>query len=642
MKNIISLLFCSIITCGTAISQVVRIDTLCSGLLYPVGIQNTGLPNDDRLFVLEKRGRIKIVDRLTGAVNATPFLDIYNRVAAITSANDERGLLGLAFHPDYANNGYFYVDYVNTSNNTVIARYQVSSFADTAMYNSEQILMTIYQPYTNHNGGNLMFGWDGYLYISMGDGGSGGDPGNRAQNVDSVLGKLLRIDVNNPNPPYYSSPPANPFYGPTPGRDEIWNYGLRNPWRCSIDRMTGDKWIADVGQNAYEEIDFQSVCSTGGENYGWRCYEGNTAYNTAGCQPQSAYDAPVAVYSHSLGCSVTGGYVYRGGQEGSLFGKYLFTDYCQGRIWATSPNGSGGWNTVQLTQVSSQINNNYSSWGEDIYGELYLAGVASGRIYRLRDTACGPTAYINAPDTIINCAGTSITFDAIFGTGLNYEWNHNGIPILVGSIPSWTISTYNNGDSVHVEVSNANCTSVSNIIHIFTDATFTGLDTMYCDTAPGVPLTGIPSGGTFSGPGISGNMFNPTVAGIGVHIITYTYADTISTCYYTASGCILNDTQYVTVDVCTGIEEQSPIRNVSVYPNPNHAEFNVEMTLMKNAGLTMHVADALGRKIYQNTLDAERGKQSYPINLEGASEGVYFLYIDTEKTRSVYKVIVQK
>jgi glucose/arabinose dehydrogenase len=235
--------------------------------------------------------------------------------------------------------------------------------------------MEIYDPYSNHNGGNLMFGWDGYLYVSLGDGGSGGDPQNRAQNVDSLLGKILRLDVNNPNPPYYSSPPTNMFYGATAGRDEIYDMGLRNPWRCSIDRMTGDKWIGDVGQNLWEEIDYESRCDSTGHNYGWRCYEGNVAYNTSGCQPQSSYKAPLFVYSHNVNgnCSVTGGYVYRGAQEGGLFGKYLFADYCSGIIWKTTPNGSGGWTTAQLTQTNTLNTNSYTSFGEDIYGELYIA-----------------------------------------------------------------------------------------------------------------------------------------------------------------------------------------------------------------------------------------------------------------------------
>ncbi|MBK5286821.1 MAG: PQQ-dependent sugar dehydrogenase, partial [Bacteroidia bacterium] len=364
-----------------AFAQVITLTTLGSGLSGPVCIQNTGTPNDNRLFINERTGRIRIMDRTTGVVNPLPFLDITSRVI---SGYNEQGLLGLAFDPDYANNGYFYIDYTGTGGigNTVISRFHVSSFPDSAQLGSEQIMLTIYQPYLNHDGGNLMFGKDGYLYISMGDGGSGGDPQNRAQNIDSLLGKTLRIDVRNPNPPYYFSPTTNPFYGggapssipylgTLPGRNEIYNWGLRNPWRCSIDRMTGDKWIADVGQNLWEEIDYESRCDSMGHNYGWRCYEGNAAYSTIGCQPQASYTAPVFVYSHSLGCSVTGGYVYRGGQEGAMFGKYLFADFCSGRIWATEPNGTGGWTTNVLTQTNALLTNNISTFGEDIYGELY-------------------------------------------------------------------------------------------------------------------------------------------------------------------------------------------------------------------------------------------------------------------------------
>lgn len=628
-------------------AQVITVSTFTSGLSRPVCATNSGLPNDNRIFVIEKVGRIRIIDRTTGVMNPTPFLNISS---IVKSAGNEQGLLGLAFHPDYANNGYFFIHYTNyngPAGNEVIARYQVSSFADTALTNSGQTLLEIYDPYNNHNGGNLMFGKDGYLYISLGDGGSAGDPGNRAQNRDSLLGKILRLDVNNPNPPYYSSPPSNMFYGATPGRDEIFDMGMRNPWRCSIDRMTGDKWIGDVGQNLWEEIDYESRCDTTGHNYGWRCYEGNAAYSTGGCQPQSSYKSPIAVYSHSIGgsCSVTGGYVYRGDQEGSLFGKYLFADYCSGYIWAISHNAGGGWDTVRLAQTNALNANSYTSFGEDIYGELYLTrDGASGTLSRLVDTACAPVAYINLPDTIVTCAGTPISFDAYrTGGNFSYQWYLDGN--VVGTAQSYVTSTFNNGeDSVYVNVLNGvnGCSATSNKIHVFTQATFTGLDSMYCDTAPNMPLTGIPSGGTFSGPGISGNTFNPGTAGVGVHAIVYTIADTISNCYFNASGCVLVDTQYVTVDICTGIKEPDGIRNISVYPNPNHAEFNVELTLLQNTKFTMQITDALGRNIYERSIEAERGKQDYAVNLSGASEGIYFLFIKTEKASSVYKVVVKK
>lgn len=633
-------------------AQVVTVSTLTTGLVRPVCITNSGLPNDNRLFVIEKVGRIRIINRTTGVMNSVSFLDISSR---IYSSGNEQGLLGLTFHPNYAVNGYFYVNYINLSQNTVIARYQVSSFADTAMFNSEAIMMTVAQPYSNHNGGNLMFGWDGFLYISLGDGGSAGDPGNRAQNINTLLGKMLRVDVSNPNSPYYYSPPTNPFYngnsptgipytGTLPGSNEIFDWGLRNVWRASIDRMNGDKWYGDVGQNVMEEIDFESRCDSAGKNFGWRCYEGTQPYNTSGCQPASSYTAPVSEYSHSLGCSVTGGYVYRGGQEGAMFGKYFYADYCSGRIWETHPNGTGGWITTLVTQTNALNSNRYSSLGEDVYGELYLTGDGnSGLLYKIVDTACAPTAYINAPDTIITCNTSPITLNAIYGQGHLYTWYVDGAPD-----PSSTTNILNyipltsGCHTIYVDVHPFNlCVTTSNTIIICNMASFSGLATFYCDTAPPVALTGVPSGGTFSGPGINGNMFSPALAGIGTHQIIYTYADTVSNCYYNASGCILTDTQTVVVDICTGIDEQNDVRNLSVYPNPNHSEFNIEFSLSRDNDVSLIITDALGRIVKEQNIKAARGKQNIPVTLD-VTDGIYFLYMKTKSSMAVSKVIVSR
>ncbi|HLG33941.1 MAG TPA: PQQ-dependent sugar dehydrogenase [Bacteroidia bacterium] len=656
-KNLIPFVLASLCSLNV-FSQVITLSQLATGLSTPIGIMNTGVAGDDRLFVTERLGKIKIFNRLTGAVNATPFLDITSRVLSSTNTGEERGLLGLAFHPDYATNGYFYVDYINLQGRTIIARYQVSSFPDTALVNSEQIMMNIYQPQANHNGGNLMFGWDGYLYISMGDGGNFNDQGTghnvaygNAQHVDSLLGKILRIDVSNPNAPYYYSPSTNPFYGggapaaipyagTLPARDEIFDWGLRNPWRCSIDRMTGDKWIADVGQGSIEEIDFESRCDSSGRNYGWRCYEGNNNFNTLNCQPITSYTAPIYTYTHSNGnCSVTGGYVYRGGQEGGMFGKYFFGDYCSGRMWATVPNGTGGWVTNILTQTNSLITTNLTSFGEDIYGELYISAHQQGIIYKVIDTACAPTAYINAPDTIINCTGTPITFNAIYGTGLLYQWYIGATPVGTSS-SSYTYTPFANGEQLNVVVT-GNCIATSNVITIYTDVSFSGLDTFYCDTTSPVALTGVPSGGTFSGPGINGNMFSPALAGIGTHQVIYTYADTVSNCYYTASGCILIDTQTVVVDICTGIEEQNDVRNLSVYPNPSHSEFNIEFSLARDNDVSLIITDALGRMVKQQNIKAARGKQNIQVALD-VTDGVYFLYLKTKNSMAVSKIIVSR
>lgn len=327
-----------------------------AGLQRPVDLQADG---SGRLFVIEKVGRIRIIQ--DGQLLLTSFLDITDRV---DNSGNEMGLLGLAFHPDYAQNGFFYVNYTGSGGNTFISRFQ--SDGDAANPNSETILLTIDQPYPNHNGGVLAFGPDGYLYAGLGDGGSRGDPLGNGQNTDSLLGKVLRIDVNNGDP--YAIPADNPF------GNEVWAYGLRNPWRMSFDRQTGDLYIADVGQDVWEEVDFLPAGSPGGANFGWNFREG--AHDYQGTAPAGLVD-PVAEYSHAEGgCSVTGGYVYRGAMT-EWSGIYLFGDYCTGFIWGLI-NSDGGWQKQLLFDVDVPI----TSFGQDEAGEIYLLSDI-GNIYRL-------------------------------------------------------------------------------------------------------------------------------------------------------------------------------------------------------------------------------------------------------------------
>jgi glucose/arabinose dehydrogenase len=317
-----------------------------------------------RLFILEQTGRILIIEN--GAVNPAPFLDI---VSLVGSDGIEQGLLGLAFHPDYVNNGFFYVYYTDKEGDTVVARYTVSAdnpaLADPA---SAKTLLAFDQPYANHNGGQLAFGPDGYLYIGTGDGGSANDPHNNGQRLDTFLGKILRIDVDGGDP--YAVPADNPFVDEASARPEIWSYGWRNPWRFSFDRQTGDLYIADVGQNQYEEVNFEPVGAPGGLNYGWRLMEGLHCFDPSDCDPATrGLVLPIVEYDHSLGCSVTGGYVYRGAQFPTLTGVYLYADYCSGIIWGLRLEADGSWSQAELLPSGFRV----SSFGQDEAGELYVA-----------------------------------------------------------------------------------------------------------------------------------------------------------------------------------------------------------------------------------------------------------------------------
>ncbi|MBV7330230.1 PQQ-dependent sugar dehydrogenase [Chloroflexi bacterium TSY] len=369
---------------------------VASGLSQPVDITHGG---DSRLFVAEKFGKIRLIK--DGTLQATSFLDISGRVSA-GPGNAETGLLGLAFHPNYRLNGYFYVNYtVGSPLRTRISRFTVASGnPDRANPNSELILMEFSQPFGNHNGGALRFGPDGYLYIGSGDGGSSGDPRDKGQANNTLLGKILRIDVDNTggNPPEcsisegsnYRIPPNNPFVGPEENVcDEIWSTGLRNPWRMSFDRLTGDFWIADVGQNRFEEINFAPASSSGGENYGWRCYEGFSPFNTAGCGAPGSYISPVHVTDHRQGeCSITGGAVYRGHAYPGLNGHYFFTDFCNDTIRSIS----GAPDDLVVTRWRHPDGGSGpATFGEDVNGELYI-GYLSGTIYQIVDGTIPATA----------------------------------------------------------------------------------------------------------------------------------------------------------------------------------------------------------------------------------------------------------
>ena len=334
-------------------------ETVTSGLVRPVDLQHAG-DDSGRLFIIEKVGRIRVLQ--DGSLLDFPYLDITDRVG---SGGNEQGLLGLAFHPNYAVNGLFFVNYTDKNGNTVISRFRVTGDPNVADPTGEAVLLRADQPFQNHNGGVLAFGPDGYLYAGLGDGGSAGDPFGNAQSTNTLLGKILRLDVDSAEP--YAIPPDNPF------GSEIWAYGLRNPWRLSFDRGTGDLYIGDVGQNQWEEIDFVPAGTSGGMNFGWNILEGTHPYSGGS---QDSLVPPVAEYSHSQGCSVTGGYVYRGTMP-EWNGIYLYGDYCSGTVWGLIPS-NGGWQNQVLYSGVGRI----TSFGQDEAGEVYLV-LDGGQILRL-------------------------------------------------------------------------------------------------------------------------------------------------------------------------------------------------------------------------------------------------------------------
>ncbi len=609
----------------------ITLSSFASGFTSPVDIKNCG---DDRLFIVEQAGYIQIVDT-NGNQYPNPFLDIDARVIS----GGERGLLGLAFDPDFKNNRFIYVNYTaQTHGDTRISRFTVSAAnPDSVDQNSEQILLTIWQPYSNHNGGHLAFSpVDGYLYIGTGDGGNGGDPGNRAQNVDSLLGKMLRIDVSDTSVAY-SIPADNPLVGSN-GRDEVWSLGLRNPWRWSFDRWNGDLWIGDVGQNAWEEVDYEPA-SIAGRNYGWRCYEGNGhLYNTAGCQAASAYDAPIYEYANN-GAAIVGGYRYRGAKFSNLYGKYFLTDqYTSTYQFRTlESNGTGGWNATLIGTLGQST---VVAFGEDRWGELYCADYGNGGIYRFEGASCSPVASINENDTIYVCDTINpYVLRTPSGNGFHYQWFLNGNAISNSDNDSLLITQAGTYYVVATDGSNCTATSVP-VLVIYSglpSLNISGLDTFYCIYHEQDTLTGTPIGGTFSGPGLYGpsnRYFDPAVAGLGDHTITYTFTDF-------TSGCMNSSDATTHVDLCTGITAETFLPRFKLYPNPNAGVFSIDFYMDRIAPLDICVTDITGRSIYREMMHAETGAQSVPLNLAHLSKGIYNLKVTGEKGAITKRLIIE-
>jgi len=697
MKYKFYFLFCSLFSFFTTVrAQTINLQQVVgTGLSSPIGVYFA--PGDNNtMYIIQQGGRIKIANATTGVVSGTDFINLTSKV---TSAGNEQGLLGLAFHPDYANNGYFYVNYTRSGNGaTVVARYKRNTANPmTADIASEDIVIQISQPYSNHNGGQIQFGRDGYLYIGMGDGGSGGDPQGNAQNGQSLLGKMLRLDVDDSG---YTIPPDNPFLTDNNRRDEIWAVGVRNPWRFSFDKVSHGMWIADVGQESWEEVNFEPA-ATGGRNYGWRCYEGNVTYNTAGCQGANAYTSPVAVYSSGTGsshCSITGGFVYRGGSFASLYGKYIYTDYCSGQFWTTAPDGAGGWTTTPVT-TTPQLTFQLASFGQDHNGEMYVVSREGNKIYRLVGTPCAPADIYSTSGSLQSCTG-NINLEAPYAAGNTYQWYRNDtllagqtdfdLTATMSGIYKVEVANGNNacgGDtSVEVIIASSTPASVSlpaaaycadaaavnitaspaggtlsgpgvagssfsptgltgdqNIVYSYTNnqnCTTTDTFTVTVNPLPNVnisvtlpptvyclndqaSITAAPAGGTFTGPGMTGNQFNAGTAGVGNHTITYSYTD--------ANGCSNSTTANLTVNNCyTSIAEAGAEQSLTVFPNPFTDEIQIQLEGKKN--ITILSVD--GKVLYK------KQQTSTSVPLEFLPAGSYILRV--EQGGKFYQNIIVK
>ena len=351
----------------------VGLQVVVDGLAAPLAVTSAG-DGSGRLFVVQQGGQIRIVR--DSVLVASPFLDISSRI----TSGGERGLLGLVFHPGYPKDPRIFVNYTDANGDTQVSSFTVDpSLPDASNPLSEVKILHIAQPYANHNGGAVVFGPDGFLYISTGDGGGGGDPQGNGQSLGTLLGKILRIDVDRTTGDLaYAIPPDNPFVGRAGASPEIYLYGLRNPWRISFDRATRDLWIGDVGQNAWEEVDVARA-GTSGENYGWNTMEGTHCFNPSSGCVTTGLTMPVAEYSHASGCTVIGGNVYRGSAQPALGGGYLFGDYCSGTIWAIDPSRDG----LRAPRIVLKGTASLSSFGEDEAGELYATDIGGGKLLRV-------------------------------------------------------------------------------------------------------------------------------------------------------------------------------------------------------------------------------------------------------------------
>lgn len=596
-------LFLIFISARLFCQPVIQLEEFASGFADPVDIAHAG---DSRLFIVEREGYIKILDSL-GNTLPDNFLDIHTM---IESGYQEQGLLGLAFHPDYATNGFFFVNYTDLDGNTVIARYKVSTFdPNIADPTTDTIIYTAIQPFVNHNGGCLKFGPDGYLYFGLGDGGSGGDPGNRAQNPENKLGKMHRIKVDDVLP--YEIPDDNPYVDALDTLPEIWAIGYRNPWRFTFDKLTGDLWIGDVGQNLIEEVDFEPAGSPGGLNYGWRCYEANDVFNDAGCGDMGDYTFPILDYPHNYstgGYAVTGGFVYRGSLFPGMYGYYLCADFVSGNWWWIYPDGAGGWMNERMDDVQLDV----SSFGEDINGELYCTELYSGQIFHITD-ACGDFM-ISATATDYICGVQDAAIDLTINAGdapFTIDWStgetDEDIIVSASGVYSVTVSD------------DAGCERMLNVV-VNEIPAFT----------PGISYDS-PSNTLSTDMGISWQWYFNGEVIEGATAMTY---NPVEDGIYTVEVTDVNGCSEMSEEInviILGLDNENNFTSVNVYPSP--ATDNLLLEIASGISLntvSIQLSDLTGREFNIISTSLHTGINKFSMKVNDLPSGIYLLSLQFE------------
>ena len=586
----------------SAKTQTVNLSDFSTGYNWLLGMEHAG---DDRIFALQKNGFIIISDK-DGNRNPTPFLDLSAKT--LNSFRDEKGLLGLAFHPDYESNGRFFVYYnIIPAGDCVIAEFMRDpDNPDRGLESSEKEILRFPHPRGNHVGGCLKFGPDGYLYIGVGDGGGSGDPDRTGQDLTTLLGKILRIDIDNGDP--YSIPADNPFANDASAKKEIWAWGLRNPWRFSFDRLTGDLWLTDVGQNEFEEVNFQKAGDPGGNNYGWSCREASAIFRQSECAPGGIYVDPAFQYAHiggSCSGSISGGVVYRGMQFGDLWGKYLTTDFCTGRIYAVDKDGDD----FSGKLIGDFANGEYTVLEENNMGELFISSFANVLI-KIESQNPKPTAVILNDDFLI-CPGETVVLEAykIPGTAMEMIWQLDGMdlfpvmnPKLFTSQPgAYTLKVTNpeNGEVSFSEPVNVTLRP--------DQSTTTTIAANPGDVIQGVTITGDT---TFS--------FNGT----------------------DRFGC--DSTSTFVVNVITGARNiVTEVAYFKVFPNPVKDVLSVDFQLVANSKVEVSLYDLQGSRVEVlfEKQQLQSGVHRISKSINDLPSGLYFLKIKTNRGTLMRKTL---